>query len=288
MTSDLPSPITTLTPAQQAQVINLVRRAAQSEIMPRYQNLANFEITAKSRDDDLVTQADLDAEAMITRGLLRLFPHAQVVGEEAIAKTPELRDTLSDHEFTFVIDPIDGTWNYSKGVAVFGVILSVLRFGVPVFGILYDPMQDDYVIADHATQSARFVPARGAARAIATAPPKPMGELDGYVHLGLMPKDVQFALAPVLPNFRRTTVLRCSCHEYRLIASGHADFCLSATLNPWDHAAGVLACQMAGGVAQFLDGSPYNARQKSGYLLTAASQDTWDQVAEVLRPVLMD
>jgi 3'-phosphoadenosine 5'-phosphosulfate (PAPS) 3'-phosphatase len=78
---------TTLTPAEQAQVINLVRRAAQSEIMPRYRNLSNFEITAKSRDDDLVTQAELDAEAMITRGLLRLFPHAQVVGEEAIAKT---------------------------------------------------------------------------------------------------------------------------------------------------------------------------------------------------------
>src|SRR6056300_1556180 len=75
MTSDLPSPITTLTPAQQAQVINLVRRAAQSGIMPRYQNLSNFEIKTKSRDDDLVTQADLDAEAMITRGLLRSEEH---------------------------------------------------------------------------------------------------------------------------------------------------------------------------------------------------------------------
>ncbi len=287
-TYDLPSPITTLTPAQQAQVINLVRRAAQSEIMPRYQNLADFEIASKSRDDDLVTQADLAAEAMITRGLLRLFPNAQVVGEEAVAKTPDLRDTMSDHEFTFVIDPIDGTWNYAKGVAVFGVILSVLRFGVPVFGILYDPMRDDYVIADHATQSTRFVPARGAARTLTTASEKSVEDLQGYVHLGLMPKDVQFELAPVLPNFRRTTVLRCSCHEYRLIALGHADFCLSATLNPWDHAAGVLACQLAGGVAQFLDGSPYNARQTTGYLLTATSQHTWDQIADLLRPILQN
>lgn len=287
-TYDLPSPITTLTPAQQAQVINLVRRAAQSEIMPRYQNLAHFEITSKSRDDDLVTQADLAAEAMITRGLLRLFPHAQVVGEEAVAKNPDLRHTMSDHEFTFVIDPIDGTWNYAKGIAVFGVILSVLRFGVPIFGVLYDPMMDDYVIADHATQSAQFVPARGAARPITTAPDKALGELDGYVHLGLMPKDEQFALAPVLPNFRRTTVLRCSCHEYRLVAQGHADFCLSATLNPWDHAAGVLACQMAGGVAKFLDQSPYDARQTTGYLLTASSQQTWDQIADLLRPVLQN
>lgn len=285
---DLPSPITTLTPAQQAQVINLVRRAAQSEIMPRFRNLTHFEITTKSRDDDLVTEADLATEAMITRGLLRLFPHAQVVGEEAVTKNPDLRQDMVKHELTFVIDPIDGTWNYAKGVAVFGVILSVLRFGMPVFGVLYDPMMDDYIIADHAAQSALFVPKRGPSHTINTAPAKALDELDGYVHLGLMPKDVQFALTPILPNFRRTTVLRCSCHEYRLIAQGHVDFCLSATLNPWDHAAGVLACQLAGGVSQFLDGSPYNAGPEVGYLLTASCQDTWDQVAGLLRPVLQN
>ena len=222
MTSDLPSPITTLTPAQQAQVINLVRRAAQSEIMPRYQNLANFEITAKSRDDDLVTQADLDAEAMITRGLLRLFPHAQVVGEEAIAKTPELRDTLSDHEFTFVIDPIDGTWNYSKGVAVFGVILSVLRFGVPVFGILYDPMQDDYVIADHATQSARFVPARGAARTISTAPPETDG---GFGWLCSSGADAQGCAIRPGPRFAEFPSHNCVALFVSRISAGRIRAC---------------------------------------------------------------
>ena len=71
-----------LTPAQQAQVINLVRRAAQSEIMPRYQNLADFEIASKSRDDDLVTQADLAAEAI-----------PAVMGPEADAET--VRDAVA-------------------------------------------------------------------------------------------------------------------------------------------------------------------------------------------------
>lgn len=129
MTSALPQVITpALTPAQQTQVVNLIRRAARAEILPRFRNLSSASISEKSNFNDLVTEADIEAEAMITRGLLRLFPPALVVGEEAISKTPELREKIDDAELAFIIDPVDGTANFVHGLTTFGVILSVTRF----------------------------------------------------------------------------------------------------------------------------------------------------------------
>ena len=108
------------------------------------------------------------------------------------------------------------------------------------------------------------------------------------MHFGLLPKETQFTLAPHLPKFRRTSVLRCSCHEYRILAQGHVDFCLSSILNPWDHAAGVLTTQLAGGVSKMLDDQEYNARITEGYLLSASTEETWNIIADILRPVLLE
>jgi fructose-1,6-bisphosphatase/inositol monophosphatase family enzyme len=281
------TPRPTVSVSDQAKIVDLVRRTAKSQIMPRFQNLSASEIATKSRADDLVTDADLASEDMLSRGLREIFPDAMVVGEEAVAKDASLRTRMADHDFACVIDPIDGTWNYAKGIPLFGVILSILCRGTPIFGMLYDPVMDDYVIADDGDGPSRFIRSSGEQRMLATSHVTHVDHMSGYIHFGIMPKPLQHTLAPVLPAFARTTVLRCSCHEYRIVAQGHADFALSTILNPWDHAAGALACQKAGGVSAFLDdGAPYSAQRQTGFLLTAASQAAWDAVAAVLRPVL--
>jgi fructose-1,6-bisphosphatase/inositol monophosphatase family enzyme len=98
-----------ITPAQRKQIINIVRRAAKAEIMPRFRRLSDGDIRAKSAADDLVTDADTKAEAMITRALQIAFPSALVIGEEAVADKPALLDGISDAQLAFIIDPVDGT-----------------------------------------------------------------------------------------------------------------------------------------------------------------------------------
>ena len=193
---------------------------------------------------------------------------------------------MADHEICFVIDPIDGTWNFANGIPLFGIILSVLHFGRPIYGLLYDPVMDDLIEADLGQGMCNFSDAQDRRRSLRTAQPRPAEDLTGYIHFGLLPKETQFTLAPHLPKFRRTSVLRCSCHEYRILAQGHVDFCLSSILNPWDHAAGVLTTQLAGGASKMLDDQEYNARITDGYLLSASSEKTWNTVADILRPVL--
>ena len=280
MSHSLPIPLTApLTEALQMTVINLVRRAAKAEILPRFRNLAARDVATKAGKFDLVTEADTAAEAMLARGLQQMFPHALIVGEEAASADPELRGKIAEAELCFILDPVDGTWNFANGLALFGVILAVTRFGKPVMGLLYDPIMDDWIVADEASP-ARLVRSAGAERRLQVSGGGALHEMSGYVHLYLMDRDKQDEMAAALPEFGRTQVLRCSCHEYRTLAQGGMDFCISGTMTPWDHAAGVLICQQAGGHVAMLDGSDYTASVTEGYLLSAPDEDSWNRLRD--------
>ncbi|MEP1201478.1 inositol monophosphatase family protein [Tateyamaria sp.] len=279
MTDQLPMPVTApLSSAQKTQLINLIRRAARAEIMPRFRSLDAGEIDTKKDENDLVTAADIAAEAMITRGLQMAFPHALVVGEEAISKNPDLLKGIGDAELCFIIDPVDGTWNFAKGMPLFGTIIAVCRFGQPVLGLIYDPIGDDLIITDNTSPSV-WQTRTGRQRGISTAAAKPLDQMAGYMHIRLMPPADRALMWSKVGVLSYVGTLRCAAHEYRLLATGAIDFILSGYLNCWDHAAGVLLCQQAGGKAAMMDDTPYNAGMTSGYLLSASSEAVWDSVA---------
>ncbi|WP_101065907.1 inositol monophosphatase family protein [Roseovarius salinarum] len=280
MPDSLPIPLTApLSRAQETALINLVRRAARAEIMPRFRNLGHADISAKSSAQDLVTEADHAAEAMLARGVQRMLPHALVVGEEAVAGRAALRDEIAAAELAVVIDPLDGTWNFAHGLPLFGVIVAITRFGRPVFGLLYDPVIDDWIVAREGERT-HLARTGGAERPLRMGGGGALRDLSGFIHLYLLPEDKRAAMAAALPEFARTSMLRCSCHEYRTLAQGGMDFCLSGVLNPWDHAAGVLACRQAGGVARLMDGRDYDAGVTEGYLLTAPDEDSWQRLRD--------
>lgn len=288
MTETLPIPLTSpMTRAQKTSLINLVRRAAKAEILPRFRNLGAADVATKSGPHDLVTEADKSAEAMLARGIQRMFPHALVVGEEAASEDPSLRDKLNEAELAFILDPVDGTWNFVNGLAVFGIIISVTRFGKPVFGLLYDPIMDDFISAEQDGPTT-LTRTNGVARPLSVSAGGDLAELSGFMHFYLMPKVDQARLAPHLPKLGRMQALRCSCHEYRTLAQGGSDFLLSGILNPWDHAAGVLILQRAGGIVRFLDGRDYNTNITSGYLLAAPNEDSWSKLAALFSDLNQD
>lgn len=288
MTDNLPATLPrALTPAQQNHVLNIVRRAAKAEIMPRFRSLSASDVSTKSRPDDLVTAADLAAEAMITRALSMAFPNALIVGEEAASKDPDLIAKIADAPLAFIVDPVDGTWNFAKGLAVFGVILAVTQFGRPAFGLIYDPMADDWAIADDETPATLERPT-GATHPLKVSMGKPIDALSGHIHLHQFKGAQQRGVAALLPTFQHTEALRCSAHEYRMLAQGHTDFMLAATLNPWDHAAGALICQQAGGHVEMLDGGPYSAARQDGFLLIAPDRTTWNKLKKVFSFLLVD
>lgn len=281
MNAQLPMKVSApFTKAQKATIRNLVRRAARTEILPRFRKLDLGDISEKTGPMDLVTDADVYAEAVITRGLQIAFPNAFVVGEEAVSKNESLLDKLAEAELSFLIDPVDGTWNFAKGLPIFATMVAACRFGRPTYSLIYDPLGDDMMEADLVDPSIHRFPA-GRTRALATAREKDLGQMMGYIQWGLLEQAEKERLSTILPQFHLASTIRCSAHEYRMLAQGSVDFVIGIRMTPWDHAAGVFLCQQSGGHAAMLDGRDYTATEQ-GYLLCASSKAVWDKVAEAI------
>jgi fructose-1,6-bisphosphatase/inositol monophosphatase family enzyme len=242
-------------------------------------------VATKTDESDLVTVADRAAEAAIRQAVSRLLPGVLVLGEEAVADEPSLLDRVAAAPSCVIVDPIDGTWNYARGLPMFGVILAVVERGETVFGLLYDPMNDDWIFA-HRGEGAFYQRESAEPRRCRVAPARAVERLSGALPLFLFDKAQQRALAPLLPDFARVGSLRCSCHEYRLLSEGSLDFCLNGSIKPWDHAAGILIHAEAGGYSALLDGAPYNPGLRQGHLLVASSPEVWAALRDKFAPVL--
>lgn len=124
-------------------LVTALRAAARQVVLPRFRHLEAGEVGVKTDPTDLVTIADTEAEALITDLLAQTWPEARVLGEEAVSHHPALRDAMAGPGWTVIIDPIDGTWNFAKGLATFGMIAAVAKDGLLRQGVLYDPLLDD-------------------------------------------------------------------------------------------------------------------------------------------------
>ena len=180
-----------------------------------------------------------------------------------------------------MIDPIDGTWNYAHGLATFGVILAVLERGEAVFGLLHDPIGDDWVAARRGEGAWYHRPGR-APRRLAVASPLPLGEARGAVPLAAFAPERRERVAVGTARCGGAAPLGCSCHEYRQLALGGLRFSVSPAPKPWDHAAGTLIVREAGGVAVGPDGSDYRPARTDVPLVTATDRDTARAVVDVL------
>lgn len=272
-------PASAISLTQQQRLIEIVRDAAKTEILPRFRNLSEGAIRSKSAPDDLVTEADQGAEQMMTAAIRELLPEATVIGEEAVAEGSASLDDIADAELALIIDPVDGTWNFARGLNQFGVILAATSFGETIFGLLYDPMADDWIVARHG-EGAWFGRPDGTQRQLQVSDTDKFDEMVGSTSIRLFAKPQQYQLAATFPDFQRMMAFGCACHEYRTMAFGFVDFMLTGKLMPWDHAAGLMIHAEAGGYSALLDGTPYQPTIHQGKVLAASSHAHWEQLRE--------
>ncbi|WEX11644.1 inositol monophosphatase family protein [Chelativorans sp. AA-79] len=260
---------------------DLLRSAAISEIMPRFRRLEEGAVRQKTSPTDLVTEADVNAERVITKALQERYPGALIVGEEACADEPSLLSGLGEAELAFVVDPVDGTFNFASGVPLFGVMLGVVVKGETVAGIIHDPVGDDWLIGVKGAGS-HIRSADGTVSAARVAEPVPVSRMTGSISWQFMTEPERFRLARNHAKCLSHIGYRCAAHEYRLIARGHAHFAVYAKLMPWDHLPGTLIHQEAGGHVARFDGSAYRPFHTDGGLLVAPDSESWQRLREEL------
>lgn len=255
----------------------LLSEAAAAEIRPRFRALGKDEIRTKTSAIDLVTEADEAAERFIKAGMEDVLPGALFIGEEGVAADPALLSKLADADLAVIVDPIDGTFNFASGVPLFGVMAAVVAGGETIGGVIYDPMGDDFVLAEKGAGAWQTGGNRPATR-LKTSAAVPLSEMTGMASTGFLPADRRTRVMANLAKAAFASNYRCAAHEYRTFAAGHLHYLMYNKLMPWDHLAGTLISQEAGAYAARMDGSPYEPRHLEGGLLLAPDKESWEMM----------
>jgi fructose-1,6-bisphosphatase/inositol monophosphatase family enzyme len=255
-----------------------MREAAERAILPRYQSLAEHEINAKAVDD-AVTIADRDSEAILAERLARLLPEAAIVGEEAAYEDPAVLARLGD-ALCWIIDPLDGTNNFASGKPPFGLLVALSEQGETVGGWIFDPLSGRFCHAERG-QGAFIDGERVRARASGAAPP-----IAGISLIFVDPARRANLMRHIAPHYALVDIPRCAAEQYPRLVLGHNDVSLFERTLPWDHAAGVLLLNEAGGKAARNDGSPFRVDDydRPG-LIGAASPELWEELATRLAAI---
>src|SRR5262245_20555049 len=121
-----------------AEVERIIRDVAARDIMPYFGRLAPADIAEKA-PGDLVTVADRAAEESLTVELTRVLPGSVVAGEEAIAADPDVGAALGGDAPVWIVDPIDGTYNFVGDNVRFSVLVALALRGELLASWTYAP-----------------------------------------------------------------------------------------------------------------------------------------------------
>jgi len=257
------------------QVHAVMRLAAERAIWPRYRSLSESDVVSKA-SDDVVTVADHEAEAILTEGLSALLPEATVVGEEATYADPSLNERLGD-ALCWIVDPLDGTNNFAAGKPPFGVIVALAERGETIGGWILDVLTGRFC---HAVRGQGAFADGERITAVTSGAQPPIAAISLVF---ADPARREALKTQIAPHYTCVDIPRCAAEQWPRLALGINDLSIFERTLAWDHAAGVLLLNEAGGKAARPDDRPYRVdeHQLPG-LIGASSPALWDELASRL------
>jgi myo-inositol-1(or 4)-monophosphatase len=226
---------------------------------------------------NLVTEVDRECEALIVDGLKEHFPDYDVLAEESFKKEREAGRTGKGCKW--IIDPLDGTVNFTHGFPFFCVSIALEEDGELTAGVIYDPNRDELFAAAkgmgatlngepiHVSKEPELSQSM-----VATGFAYNVQEEERFDNLDNFANFVKLARAVRRPGSAATDLAWLAC--------GRIDGFWELFLWPWDMAAGVCIIREAGGLVTSFDGSPYDLY---GMQILASNGKIHDQMKDVLK-----
>ena len=260
-------------------MLNIAVRAARSAgnvIARAFEQLDKVEVESKGTND-LVTNIDKQAEQVIIDTIRKAYPNHSIVGEEHGILEGD------DTDYQWVIDPLDGTTNFVKGIPHFAVSIALKVKGKLDQAVIFDPIRGELFTASRG----KGAQLNGFRIRVSNAK-----ELNGaVVATGFPFKKKQHTdayLNMFKAMFSKTADMRragSAALDLAYVAAGRVDGYFEIGLKPWDTAAGELLVVEAGGlVSDFVGG---NNHAKSGNIV-AGSTKVLREILKDIRPFLGD
>lgn len=251
-----------------AEYLETAREAAGSAgrlVMEKFRK--SKEIKVKS-PKDFVTEMDIRSEKLIISRIKEKHPDHSFLGEES-GKTGDVS------EYTWVIDPIDGTNNFAFGLRMFGVSIGLLEKGKPVLGVIDMPALDE-----------RFHAVSGGGaflngKRIRVSGRNDPGRMLAFYHANMEKEDselIKNAFETFSNSFFSLRMMGAATYHLTRIAMGVADAWFEQDALPWDITAGALILEEAGGKATDFGGKPWNPWSKN---LVATNGKVHGKVLEI-------
>jgi myo-inositol-1(or 4)-monophosphatase len=230
--------------------------AAARETLPRFRSgisVANKE----AGGFDPVTEGDRAAEVAIRDLIESVYPDHGILGEEH-------GNVGLDREFVWVIDPIDGTRAFISGLPVWGTLIGLYQNGRAIMGLVDQPFTGERYFAD---LDKAYYDGPGGARELKTR------DCGGLANATLFTTSPHIFVSGEMEKYRaveeKARLFRygCDCYAYMLLAGGHIDLVIEASLKPYDVGGVIPVIERAGGVITNWDGG----RPEMGGAIVAAA-----------------
>ncbi len=209
------------------------------KLLEEFYTLGGLTSSAKP-DQTVVTEADYASDAFITQALKAEFPDDQIISEES------QHFNENSHSPTWVVDPLDGTTNFSLGLPLWGVSIARLVDGLPQLGVFYLPRINELYTVEKG-YGAFLNQAK-----ITTRAPDPSQPMSFFACCSRTFRHYNISI-PYKPR-----IMGSAAYTFCLVARGSALLGFDAAPKIWDLAAAWLLVEEAGGtIAAFEGSSPF-------------------------------
>lgn len=231
----------------------------------------NIEIEFKTNESNLVTEIDKKSEETIIKYIQKSFPTHNILTEES-------GEHKASSEYTWVIDPLDGTTNFAHKLPIFAVSIGLLKGNKTIAGVVYDVMRNVVYAAENGNGS------------FANGKKLSVSENDNLRRAVLVtgfpydiaenPYNAIEIFASLLKSTRAVRRLGSAAIDFCYTAQGVFDGFWEVHLHPWDIAAGKLIVEEAGGLVTDFSGNEISIFSKQ---ILASNNKIHTQISKIIK-----
>ena len=242
------------------------------ELQLSYFRTDKLDIRTKSNISDVVTRADKESEELIAKAILDRYPGHKILGEEGGFWGKD------DSDYLWVVDPLDGTTNFSQGLPIFSVSIALQHRGETIAGVVYAPYLDELFVASKG-DGAYMTYHGGEWKELHVSGKRKLDSsviATGFPYdKGTNPDNNSVEASRIIPLVRDLRRFGSAAYDLCSVACGILDGYWEMSLHLWDVCAGILIVEEAGGLV-------YHYREDRNISVIAGNRDIADEIEKYI------